>query len=153
MPPVLTYRYQIYGVGFNQYSSIEINKVDTICWVPLFSPQSFDTLRLSKPTRNLWYHTIQHQNWCFSKLVLSCHKHKFKHLNSRYIYLISYKIAKKANPWKTICPIENCRYAIETKMSDISQVFEVDDIFIFWMAIWIFIIVKKRSDQSIQYMV
>ena len=24
-PPVLTYRYQIYGVGFNRYSSIEVN--------------------------------------------------------------------------------------------------------------------------------
>ena len=33
-------------------------------------------------------------------------------------------------------------------MSDISKVYEVDDIFIFWMVIWIFIIVKKRSDQS-----
>ena len=30
---------------------------------------------------------------------------------------------------KRIYPIENCRYAIRAKMSDISQVFEVDDIF------------------------
>ena len=45
------------------------------------------------------------------------------------------KLQKKANPAKRICPIENCTYAIRAKMSDISQVFEVDDIFIFWMAI------------------
>jgi len=48
---------------------------------------------------------------------------------------ISYKIAKKANTRKWICPIENCRFAIRAKMSDISQVFEADDIFIFCMAI------------------
>jgi hypothetical protein len=30
---------------------------------------------------------------------------------------------------KMIRPIENCRYAIKAKMSDILQVFEVDDIF------------------------
>ena len=38
------------------------------------------------------------------KLVLSCQNHKFKHLTFQYIYLISYKIAKKANPSKWICP-------------------------------------------------
>jgi len=32
----------------------------------------FAILRLSNPTTNLWYHTIQHQNWCFAELVLSC---------------------------------------------------------------------------------
>ena len=43
---------------------------------------------------------------CFyvSKPVFSCHKHKFKNLNCQYIYPISYKIAKKANPAKRIYP-------------------------------------------------
>ena len=48
----------------------------------------------------------------------------------QYIYPISYKIAKKANPRKWNCPIENRRYAIRAKISDISQDFRVDDIFI-----------------------
>jgi hypothetical protein len=39
---------------------------------------------------------------------------------------------QKANPAKRICPIENCRYSIRAKMSDISQVFEEDDISTFW---------------------
>jgi len=63
-------------------------------------------MRLSKPTRNLWYHTIQHQNSCISRLVLSCQNHKSKHLNFNYIYRICYKNAKKANPMKWICPFE-----------------------------------------------
>jgi len=29
-------------------------------------------MRISNPTRNLWYHTIQYQNWFFSRLVLFC---------------------------------------------------------------------------------
>ena len=37
---------------------------------------------------------------------ISCQKHKLKHLNFQYIYLISYKIAKKANPIKWICPTQ-----------------------------------------------
>ena len=63
-----------------------------------------DILRLSKPTRNLWYHTIQHQNGCFSRLVLSCQNQRSNHLNFQYIYLISYRNAKKANSIKWICP-------------------------------------------------
>jgi hypothetical protein len=38
------------------------------------------------------------------KLVISCHTHKFKHLNFNYIYRICYKNAKKANPLKWVCP-------------------------------------------------
>jgi hypothetical protein len=34
--------------------------------------------------------------------VLSCQNHKSKHLNLNYIYLISYKIAKKANPSRRV---------------------------------------------------
>jgi len=40
----------------------------------------------------------------FRKLHVSCQYSRFKHLNFKYIYLISYKIAKKANPRKRICP-------------------------------------------------
>ena len=43
----------------------------------------------------------------FLKLVFTCQNHRSKHLNFHYIYPISYKIAKKANPLKWICPIEN----------------------------------------------
>jgi hypothetical protein len=39
------------------------------------------------------------------KLVLSCHKHNLKPSLVQYIYRISYKIAKKSNPAKRICPI------------------------------------------------
>jgi len=46
-----------------------------------------------------------------------------------YIYRISYKIAKSQTPAKKVCAIENCIYAIKAKMSDLSQVFETDDIF------------------------
>ena len=47
-------------------------------------------------------------------------------------------------------PMIDSKWTINVKpdLSDISPVFEGDDIFIFWMVIWIFIIVKKRSDQS-----
>jgi hypothetical protein len=43
-------------------------------------------------------------------------------------YIVKSIKIKKANHEKRICPIENCRYAIRAKMSDISKVFEVDDI-------------------------
>jgi hypothetical protein len=33
-------------------------------------------------------------------LQIPCQYNRFKHLNFHYIYLISYKIAKKANPRK-----------------------------------------------------
>jgi len=33
------------NLGFEQYSSIGINKTGTICCVPFFSLQTFDTLR------------------------------------------------------------------------------------------------------------
>jgi hypothetical protein len=39
-------------------------------------------------------------------------------------------LQKKPNPRKWNCPIENRRYAIRAKISDISQDFRVDDIFI-----------------------
>jgi hypothetical protein len=51
-----------------------------------------------------------------------------------YIVFLT-EMQKKANPVKWICPIGNCRCSIRAKMSDISKVLEVDDIFIFWMAI------------------
>ena len=78
---------------------------------------------------------IKHLSNAFKGVVFSCQNHRFKDFNCQYIHPISCKIAKKANSVKWICPIENCTYAIRAKMSDISQVFEVDDIFIFWMAI------------------
>jgi hypothetical protein len=46
------------------------------------------------------YH--QAQIWYDSKVVLSCQNQRSKHLNFNYIYPISYKIAKKANPVKWI---------------------------------------------------
>jgi len=57
-----------------------------------------------------------------SKLVLSGHKHRFKHFNFRYIYLISYRNAKKANPVKWICPY----------WKTISQQFFMDMILVFY---------------------
>ena len=56
--------------------------------------------------------------------MVSCHKYNLKPSLVQYIYRISYKIAKKANPDKGFAPFENCRYAIRAKMSDISKVFE-----------------------------
>ena len=38
---------------------------------------------------------------------ISCQDLRFKHLNFLYIYPISYKIAKKANPEKRFAQIEN----------------------------------------------
>ncbi len=42
----------------------------------------------------------------FRAVHISCHKHRSKHLNFHYIYPISYKIAKKANPEKGFAQIE-----------------------------------------------
>jgi hypothetical protein len=53
-------------------------------------------------------------------VVLSCQNQRSKHLNFQYIYLISYKIAKKGKPPKTDLPLKA-----------ISQVFEVSDIYMF----------------------
>ena len=39
------------------------------------------------------------------KRVVSCQYNKFKHLNFQYIYLISYKFAKKASPRKKDLPL------------------------------------------------
>ena len=39
-----------------------------------------------------------------SKLVFTCHKHNLKPSAVQYIYRICFKIAKKANPMKWICP-------------------------------------------------
>jgi hypothetical protein len=40
---------------------------------------------------------------------------------------------KRGKPPKNrFAPIENCTYAIETKMSDLSKVSETDDIFMLW---------------------
>jgi len=64
-----------------------------------------------------------------SKPDISCQNHGFKHFNLKCIYPISYEIAKRQTPEKRICPIDNCTYAIRAKMSDISQIFEMDDIF------------------------
>jgi hypothetical protein len=49
------------------------------------------------------YH--QTQIWYDSKVVLSCQYNRFKHLNFNYIYLISYKIAKKGKPSKKDLPL------------------------------------------------
>ena len=38
------------------------------------------------------------------QVKISYQYYRLKHLNFQYIYLISYKIAKKANPVKWICP-------------------------------------------------
>ena len=54
--------------------------------------------------------------------MISCQKHKSNNLNFKYIYRISYKIAKKANPQKKICPIEKT----------ISQQFFIDMILVFY---------------------
>jgi len=40
-----------------------------------------------------------------SEIQISCHKHKFKHLNDHYIYRICYKIAKKGKPFKKDLPL------------------------------------------------
>jgi len=48
-----------------------------------------------------------HANWRFPteiKVQISCQNHKFNNLIYQYRYRISYKIAKKANPAKRICP-------------------------------------------------
>jgi len=37
-------------------------------------------------------------------MKISCHKHRFKHLNFNYIYRICYKNAKKGKPNKTDLP-------------------------------------------------
>jgi len=39
------------------------------------------------------------------KIQIPGHNNKLRPIDSDYIYLISYKIAKKANPRKRICPI------------------------------------------------
>ena len=69
------------------------------------------------------------------KVQISCQSSKLENFHLKFIYRISYKIAKRQAPEKRICPIENCRYAIEIKMSDLLQVYEADDIIIFWMDI------------------
>ena len=67
-----------------------------------------DLWRLSKTTRNLWYHTIQHQNWCFSRLVLSCQKHNLESILTDCIYRICYKNAKNGKPSEINLPfLEN----------------------------------------------
>jgi len=46
------------------------------------------------------------QGMFISKLQIPCQNNKFRSIDSDYIYRISYKNAKKANPVKWICPIE-----------------------------------------------
>jgi hypothetical protein len=41
----------------------------------------------------------------YSEIQISCQKHNLESIPTDYIYPISYKIAKKANPMKWICPI------------------------------------------------
>jgi len=50
-----------------------------------------------------WVRWIDGREGC-AWLQISCQNQRSKHLNFQYIYLISYKIAKKANPRKQICP-------------------------------------------------
>jgi hypothetical protein len=40
------------------------------------------------------------------ELGISCQNNNLKSVHADYIYPNSYKIAKKANPMKWICPIE-----------------------------------------------
>jgi len=47
----------------------------------------------------------RNQIWHISRFVLSCHKHNLKWFNLDYIYLISYKIAKKGKTSKTDLPL------------------------------------------------
>ncbi len=42
--------------------------------------------------------------YAFVKVQISCHKYNLKPSLVQYIYPISYKNAKKANPVKWICP-------------------------------------------------
>jgi hypothetical protein len=41
-----------------------------------------------------------------AELQISCQNNNLKSVHADYIYLISYRNAKKANPRKWICPIE-----------------------------------------------
>ena len=41
--------------------------------------------------------------WTIACVVITYHNDRFKHLDSQYIYLISYRNAKKANPMRWIC--------------------------------------------------
>jgi hypothetical protein len=76
------------NVRFDQYSSIEIKKADTIyCGTP-FSLQTFDILRVS------------HKDRAFQNLIF------FANINPKSICTdcIYHQIRKKANHVKWICP-------------------------------------------------
>jgi hypothetical protein len=72
---VLINRYQIYGMGFNRFPSIGINKGGTIYRILLFSLQTFDILIPWNPE--------------FSKPVISC-----KYLFSNEIKIFHRGISK-----------------------------------------------------------
>ena len=98
-------RYQI-----SQIDRYQIRTVNIKTWLFFRYPLLASGLALSVIYWYYLYHNKlvisyhQTQIWYDSKLVISCQYNKFKHLNFQYIYPISYKIAKKANPRKWICP-------------------------------------------------
>jgi hypothetical protein len=94
-----------------------------------------------KSSFRLRAYTFNLQNSRFLTLMaqgISCHKHRFKHFNFQYIYLISYRNEKKANLVKWICPFlktisqlfnqsqnleyiaETCNSALRTGVDDIT---------------------------------
>jgi len=52
---------------------------------------------------------------------IPCQSSKLENFHLKFIYRISYKIAKRQTLEKRISPIGNCRYAIKAKMSDRSE--------------------------------
>ena len=61
--------------------------------------------------------------------VLSCQNKNLEATYPEYIYRKIQEKSKGQTLLNGFALIENCRYAIRAKMSDISQVFEGDDIF------------------------
>jgi len=67
--------------------------------------------------------------WCYIRKVVKykvfkfngCQSSKLENFHLKFIYRISYKIAKRQTLEKRISPIGNCRYAIRAKMSDRSE--------------------------------
>ena len=72
----------------------------------------------------------------------SCHKHRFKHLNFHYIYPISYKIAKKANPLKEFALLKNDITGSEPtfKMTEIAKIKRLAQVVILY-----YVITKKSG--------
>jgi len=60
--------------------------------------------------------------------VFTYQNNNLKEVYTNCIYCKFYKKAKRQTLEKRISPIENCRYAIRAKMSDLSQVLRPVDI-------------------------